>query len=227
MVDARDGSESATVTYRAGAVTSTMDADTVLVALGRAPVTHGLGLDAAGVRTTPHGAIEVNSHLRTTQPHIHAIGDVNGGPQHTYVSLDDHRIVLDQLTGAGTRSTADRVAVPHTVFTTPPLARVGLTETQARAAGQPVRIAGKPVAQIAAMPRARIVGDTRGVMKFVVDAVTDQVLGAAPQCVDAQELINVVALAMRHEVTATELRDAIYTHPSSTEAFNEVLANLA
>ena len=178
------------------------------------------------MRTTNRGAVEVDEHLRTSQPHIFAVGDVNGGPQFTYISLDDYRIVIDQLTGSGTRSTADRIAVPYTVFMTPPLARVGLTEHQARDSGRAVKVATKPIAQIAAMPRARIVGNTRGLMKFVVDAATDNVLGAALLNVDSQELINVVALAMRHGVTATELRDGIYTHPSSTEGFNEVLGTL-
>ncbi|MDN3353760.1 FAD-dependent oxidoreductase [Actinomadura sp. DC4] len=206
--------------------TATVEADAILVALGRTPATRGLGLDTAGVRTTDRGAIEVDEYLRTSQPHIFAIGDVNGGPQFTYTSLDDGRIVLDQLIGHGTRSTADRVAVPYTVFTTPPLARVGLTERQARRRGHVVKVASEPIAQIAAMPRARIVGETHGLMKFVVDAVTDEVLGAALLNIDSQEVINLVALAMRHGVTATELRDGIYTHPSTTEGLNEVLAAL-
>jgi pyruvate/2-oxoglutarate dehydrogenase complex dihydrolipoamide dehydrogenase (E3) component len=110
------------------------------------------------------------------------------------------------------------------VFITPPLSTVGLTEKQARDQGHRVTIASKPIAQIAGMPRARIVGDTRGLMKFVIDADTDQILGAALLCVDSQELVNTVALTIRHQVTASELRDAIYTHPSATEGFNEVLA---
>jgi pyruvate/2-oxoglutarate dehydrogenase complex dihydrolipoamide dehydrogenase (E3) component len=87
-------------------------------------------------------------------------------------------------------------------------------------------VASKPIAQIAAMPRARIVGNTRGLMKFVVDAESDEVLGAALLNVDSQELINLVSLAMRHRITAAELRDGIYTHPSSTEGLNEVLSAL-
>ncbi|GII54292.1 hypothetical protein Pth03_26810 [Planotetraspora thailandica] len=149
---------------------------------------------------------------------------MNGGPQFTYISLDDGRIVTDQLIGTGARSTADRRAVPHTLFMTPPLSGVGLTEREACEQGHSVKIAAKPIAQIAAMPRARIVEETRGLMKFVIDAGTDQILGAALLSVDSQELINTVALAMRHGVTASELRDTIYTHPSSTEGFNEVLA---
>lgn len=154
--------------------------------------------------------------------HIYALGDVNGGPQFTYISLDDARIVLDQLMGQGKRTTSDRVAVPHTLFITPPLATVGLTEREARAEGRNIKVAREQVADIIAMPRAYTVEETRGVMKFIVDADTDLILGAALLSIDAQEIINTVALAIRHNVTATELRDSIYTHPSSTEAFNEV-----
>jgi pyruvate/2-oxoglutarate dehydrogenase complex dihydrolipoamide dehydrogenase (E3) component len=227
-----DTGDSAIVHYSAeGAdgtegIAGTLEADVVLSAVGRTPRTAELRLEAAGVRTTARGAIEVDEYLRTSRPHIFAVGDVNGGPQFTYISLDDSRIVADQLLGEGKRSTADRVAVPYTLFMGPPLARVGMTEDQARAEGRSVRIASKAVAAMAAMPRAGIVGETRGVMKFVVDAETDEILGAALLSVDSQELINTVALAMRAGVTASTLRDAIYTHPSSTEAFNEVLATV-
>jgi pyruvate/2-oxoglutarate dehydrogenase complex dihydrolipoamide dehydrogenase (E3) component len=106
---------------------------------------------------------------------------------------------------------------------TPPLATVGLTEKAARAAGHRVKIGLERVADIVAMPRAYVVEETRGLMKFIVDADTDAILGAALLSVDAQELINTVTLAMRHGIKASELRDSIYTHPSSTEAFNEVI----
>ncbi|MFD5057792.1 FAD-dependent oxidoreductase [Streptomyces sp. NPDC058394] len=118
------------------------------------------------------------------------------------------------------------VAISHTLFMTPPLATVGLTEKEARAAGHRVKIASQPVAEIIAMPRAYIVEDPRGVLKFVLDADTDDILGAALLSIDAQELINAVALAMRHGVKAAELRDAVYQHPTSTEAFNDVLATI-
>ncbi|MFD0734674.1 FAD-dependent oxidoreductase [Planotetraspora mira] len=224
VTEVRDGDDSATVVYEKDGRRLTLEADSILVATGRSPATRGLGLEAAGVRTTGRGAIEVDEHLRTSRGHIFAVGDVNGGPQFTYISLDDNRIVADQLIGTGARSTADRQAVPHTLFMTPPLSTVGLTERQARDQGHTVKIASKPIAEIAAMPRARIVEETRGLMKFVIDAGTDRILGAALLSVDSQELINTVALAMRHAVTAGELRDTIYTHPSSTEGFNEVLA---
>jgi pyruvate/2-oxoglutarate dehydrogenase complex dihydrolipoamide dehydrogenase (E3) component len=227
VTEIRDGASGATIHYVRDGRDQTLEVDTILVAAGRAPATAALRLDRAGVRTTERGAVEVDEYLRTSQPHIYAIGDVNGGPQFTYISLDDNRVVADQLLGAGARSTADRRAVPHTMFMTPPFSTVGLTETQAREQGHRVKIASKPVAQIAAMPRSRIMEDTRGLMKFIIDADTDLVLGAALVSIDSQELINLVALAMRHQVSASELRDTIYNHPSSSEALNEVLANAA
>ena len=117
------------------------------------------------MRTTPRGAVEVDDHLRTSQPHIFALGDVNGGPQFTYVSLDDARIVVDQLLGEGRRSRSDRVAVPRTLFITPPLATAGLTEREARAQGRNIVVSRERVADIVAMPRAYTVEETRGVMK--------------------------------------------------------------
>lgn len=224
-VDEAPGS-SAVVHYERDGESGCVEADLVLAALGRRPVTEDLGLAEAGVDTTARGAIAVDEHLRTSQPHIFAVGDVNGGPQFTYISLDDYRIVLDQLRGTGTRSTADRVAVPYSLFMTPPLSRVGVTEREARASGRRVKMAVKPVAELATMPRARIVDDPRGLMKVVVDAETDEILGAALLSHDSHEVINTVALAVRHGITASALRDAIYTHPSMTEGFNQLLGAL-
>ncbi|WP_020013447.1 dihydrolipoyl dehydrogenase family protein [Promicromonospora sukumoe] len=218
----RDDGAVSTVVYEKDGQTHTVEASALLPATGRRAVTSELRLEAAGVKTSSDGSVIVDEHLRTSQPHIYALGDVNGGPQFTYISLDDARIVLDHLLGGGERTTTDRVAVPRTLFITPPLATVGLTETQARGAGLNIKVARENVADIIAMPRAYTVEETRGLMKFIVDADTDLILGAALLSIDAQEIINTVALAMRHHITATELRNTIYTHPSSTEALNEV-----
>ncbi|WP_431816561.1 FAD-dependent oxidoreductase [Gordonia jacobaea] len=221
------GPPEASVEYVLDGRSTKIGADNVLVALGRRPNTASLRLDRAGVDTTDGGAVAVDDFRRTSQPHIFAVGDVNGGPQFTYISLDDYRIVLDQLTSASApRSAAQRHAVPNCLFLTPPLARVGLTETQARAANYDIRVATSPVVNLATVARARIVGQTEGMMKVVVDAATDRILGAALLCHDAQEIINIVALAMRHGITATALRDEIYTHPSMAECFNQLLGLL-
>lgn len=214
------------VNYEADGVAHSVEADLVLVALGRTPVTAELALDKAGVTTAADGSIVVDEYLRTSQPHIFAVGDVNGGPQFTYISLDDYRIVLDQLAGEGSRSVQQRQAVPYVLFITPPLARVGLTEREARSAGIDIKVATLPVAKMATVPRARIVGESRGIMKVIVAADTDQILGAGLLSYDSHEVINTVALAMRHGITASAMRDAIYTHPSMTEAFNQLLGAL-
>jgi len=204
-----------------------VDADAVLVATGRTPVTAGLGLEAAGVATDDRGFIRVDERLRATAEGVYAVGDVNGGPQFTYISLDDNRVVWDQLAGEGRRTTTDRVAVPNTTFITPPLSQVGLTPAEAVSRGHEVLYAAKKVADIAAMPRPKILGDADGIITFTADAATRQLLGATLFCVDSQEVINLVALAMRAGVTVDALLNGIWTHPSSTEALNEVLAELA
>ena len=223
-IDDTDGGTSVRVTT--GEQAQDVAADAVLVATGRRPVTDDLGLDAAGIEVDNRGFVVVDERLRATSPGVFAVGDVNGGPQFTYISLDDNRIVMDQLTGTGERTTADRTAVPNTIFLTPPLARVGLNETEAREIGRELLVAVKNVADIAAMPRPKIVGETHGLIKVIVDPATDLVLGATVFSIDAQEVINLIALAMRAGVTAGALRDGIWTHPSSTEALNEVLAAL-
>lgn len=221
-----DGTDAATVTYVKDGASVELEVDAFLVAVGRRAAIDELDLTAAGVETTERGAIRVDDELRTSQPHIFALGDVNGGPQFTYVSLDDSRIVLDQLLGDGKRRVSDRVAVPRTLFLNPPLATVGITEAEARKQGLNIKVARENVADIIAMPRAYTVEETRGFMKFIVDSSTDQILGAALLSIDAQEIINLVAIAMRNGITATELRDSIYTHPSSTEALNEVFDHI-
>lgn len=203
-----------------------VQADAVLVAAGRTPATAELNLEAAGIETDDRGFVTVDEQLRTSAEGVFAVGDVNGGPQFTYISLDDHRIAWDQLIGSGQRSRTDRVAVPNTTFLTPPLSQVGMGPEEAVRAGHSVLYAAKDVASIAAMPRPKIVGETDGVITFTVDAETRQVLGASLFCIDSQELINLVALAIRAGVTADELLNGIWTHPSSTEALNEVLGEL-
>lgn len=197
-------------------------ADAVLAAIGRVPVVPD-GTDAAGIELDERGFVVVDDQLRTTASGVWALGDVNGGPQFTYISYDDHRIVADQWWGDGGRRRSDRVAIPTTTFLTPPLARVGLTEKEAREQGRDVVVHAKKVADIAVMPRPKAVGETHGLIKVVVDSGTDEVLGCAWHGVDAQEDINLVALALRAGVTASTLRDGIWVHLSSVEALNGVL----
>jgi pyruvate/2-oxoglutarate dehydrogenase complex dihydrolipoamide dehydrogenase (E3) component len=152
---------------------------------------------------------------------IWALGDINGGPQFTYISLDDYRIVKDQLLGDGKRTTSDRQAVPSTLFLNPPLARVGMTEMEARAAGHDVTVATLPAA---AIPRSRVNNDTRGLLKAVVDSRTQRILGASLFCTNAEEMINIVGLAMSLGQEYSVLRDRIYTHPSMSESLNDLFS---
>ena len=208
------------VIFEKDGVQQTLHADAVLVATGRKAATEGLQLDKAGVAVTPRGAVETDALLRTTAPDIWALGDVNGGPQFTFVSLDDYRIVMSQL-NSGSRSRDDRQNVPYSVFMDTPLGRVGITEAEAEKKGIPVRILKLPTA---AVPKAQVLRHTGGFLKAVVHAETGKILGASLLCPEAYELINTIKLAMDEDLDYTVLRDRIYTHPTMTEAFNDLFA---
>lgn len=219
----RDAGAEAEVRFLLDGTERTLPADAVLLATGRRPLTAGLNLEAAGVELTEQGAVRVDEHLQTSVPHIWAMGDVKGGLQFTYISLDDFRIIRDALYGEGKRVISDRDPA-YTVFMDPPLGRVGLTEQAARDKGLDVKVAVLPAA---AIPRARLMDETTGMLKAVVDAKTGAVLGCALHCTDAGEMINVVEVAIRAGKDAAFLRDMIYTHPSMTEALNDLFAKLA
>lgn len=208
------------VIFEKDGVQQTLHADAVLVATGRKAATEGLQLDRAGVAVTPRGAIQTDALLRTTATDIWALGDVNGGPQFTFVSLDDYRIVMSQL-NSGSRSRDDRQNVPYSVFMDTPLGRVGITEAEAEKKGIPVRILKLPTA---AVPKAQVLRHTGGFLKAVVHAETGKILGASLLCPEAYELINTIKLAMDADLDYTVLRDRIYTHPTMTEAFNDLFA---
>ena len=197
----------------------TQTVDVLLVASGRKPATENLQLQNAGVND--RGAVIVNKYLRTSADNIWAMGDVTGGLQFTYISLDDFRIVRDNLLGEGVRNTGDRQNVPYSVFMTPPLSRVGMTEEQARASGAAVQVVTLPVT---AIPRARVMNDTRGVLKAVVDSETKQILGVSLLCVDSHEMINIIKTVMDAGLPYTTLRDQIFTHPSMSESLNDLFS---
>ena len=198
----------------------TLEAEAFLLATGRKANTELLNAEKAGVALTPRGAVQVDEQLRTTAPNIWAMGDVNGGPQFTFISLDDYRIVLSRLSGKD-KSRAARTNVPYSVFMDTPLGRVGLTEQEALAQNIPVRVLKLPTA---AIPKAQVLRKTEGFLKAIVHAETGKILGAALLCPEAYELINTVKLAMDMGADYTYLRDAIYTHPTMTEAFNDLFA---
>lgn len=197
----------------------TFEADAVLVATGRKPNTEGLNLAAAGVQLGKRGEVVVNDKLQTSVDHIYAVGDVNGGLQFTYISLDDFRIVKSQIFGDGQRTLEQRGAVPYTMFIDPPMSRVGMTAVEAREKGYEVLENQVPVNT---MPRHKINNDTRGLFKAVVDAKSGQVLGATLYGKQSEELINIVKLVIDQQLSYTVLRDNIYTHPTMAESFNDL-----
>lgn len=197
----------------------TFEADAVLVATGRKPNTEGLNLEAAGVQLDQRGEIIVNDKLQTSVDHIYAVGDVHGGLQFTYISLDDFRIVKSQLFGDGKRTLAQRGVVLYTMFIDPPMARVGMTATEAREKGYDIL---ENQVAVNTMPRHKINNDTRGLFKAVVDAKSGQVLGATLYGQQSEELINIVKLAIDQQLPYAVLRDNIYTHPTMAESFNDL-----
>ncbi|EIQ0621898.1 FAD-containing oxidoreductase [Staphylococcus pseudintermedius] len=197
----------------------TFEAGAVLVATGRKPNTEGLNLEAAGVQLGQRGEIIVNDKLQTSVDHIYAVGDVHGGLQFTYISLDDFRIVKSQLFGDGKRTLAQRGVVPYTMFIDPPMARVGMTATEAREKGYDIL---ENQVAVNTMPRHKINNDTRGLFKAVVDAKSGQVLGATLYGQQSEELINIVKLAIDQQLPYAVLRDNIYTHPTMAESFNDL-----
>lgn len=197
----------------------TLQGDAVLVAVGRAAVATELALEQAHVETTERGFVKVDEYLRTTTPNIWAVGDINGGPQFTYLSLDDYRIVRDQFYGDGKRSTQSRQHVPSSIFITPTLSHVGLTEEEALQHGYEVNVAKLPAA---ANTRAQMMRETAGLLKAVVDARTHQILGCTLYCAESNEVINTVAMAMRAHMDHQTLRDTIFTHPSVSEILNDL-----
>jgi pyruvate/2-oxoglutarate dehydrogenase complex dihydrolipoamide dehydrogenase (E3) component len=195
----------------------------LLVAIGRAPNTDDLNLSAAGVETNDKGFVTVNERLETNVPGIYALGDVNGGPQFTHISYDDFRVVRDNLLKGGNRTTHDR-QVPYCVFTDPELGRVGLTERQAREQGYQIRVAKMKMSSVA---RAREMDETRGLMKVLVDAKTDQILGGAILGVWGGEIMTQLQLAMMGKVTCREISDAVFAHPTLGESLNNLLSSLS
>ncbi|MBI5975728.1 hypothiocyanous acid reductase MerA [Staphylococcus canis] len=196
----------------------TFEADAVLLATGRKPNTD-LALENTDIELGDRGEIKVNAQLQTSVPHIYAIGDVKGGMQFTYISLDDFRIIKSQLFGDGQRTTDNRGHVPYTVFITPSLARVGLTAADAQSKGYDIVENQVPVKT---MPRHKINNDTRGLFKVVINKKDGTILGASLYGAQVEELINIVKLAMDQNLSYTVLRDQIYTHPTMAESFNDL-----
>jgi len=184
----------------------------LLAATGRTPNTEGIGLELAGVELTDRGYIKVNERLETTAPGVLAIGECAGSPQFTHIAYDDYRVIRDNLAG-GHRVTTGR-QVPFCMFTDPELARVGLSETKAKAQGIAYRMAKIPMA---ADLRARTLSETRGFMKALVGKGNDRILGFTAFGLGAGEIMATVQIAMVAQLPYTAVRDAVLTHPTLAE----------
>ncbi|MCA2498855.1 hypothiocyanous acid reductase MerA [Staphylococcus xylosus] len=193
-------------------------ADAVLIATGRKPNTD-LDLQNTDVKIGDYGEIIVNEYLQTDASNVYALGDVKGGMQFTYISLDDFRIVKEQLFGEGKRSTENRGSVPYTVFIDPPLARVGLTGKEAKEQEYNIIESTIPVNSI---PRHKINNDGRGLFKAVVNKDNEEILGASLYGLQSEEIINLIKLAIDQKLSYKVLKDNIYTHPTMVESFNDL-----
>jgi pyruvate/2-oxoglutarate dehydrogenase complex dihydrolipoamide dehydrogenase (E3) component len=191
----------------------------LLVATGRRPNTDDLNLAAAGVEVDRRGHVVVDERLATSAPGIFAVGDVKGGPAFTHISYDDHRILRTNLLDGGNATTQGRM-VPYVVFTDPELARVGLSETDARRRGRPLRIARLAMNHVA---RALEMDEAQGFIKIVIDADSDQILGATILGVAAGELMSTIEVAMMARLPASALRDAVFAHPTLAESLNNAM----
>jgi len=193
----------------------------ILAAAGRIPNTAGIGLEEARVELDGHGYIRVNERLETTASGVWAIGECAGSPQFTHVSIDDFRIIRDNLAG-GNRSTRGRL-VPYCMFTDPPLARVGLSEGEAKRQGVTVRVARLPMTGVR---RTATTDETQGFMKVLVGGSDDRILGFTMIGAEAGEVMAAVQTAMLAELPYPRLRDAILAHPTMAEGLGDLFSNV-
>ena len=212
--------EQVSVAVRTPSGEEQIEGSDILVATGRVPNTAGIGLEEAGVELDARGYIRVNERLETTASNVWAIGECAGSPHFTHVSVDDFRIIRDNLAG-GSRTTRDRI-VPYCLFTDPQLAHVGLTEREAESQGIAVRVARLPVSTVL---RTHTTDETRGFMKALIGS-DDRILGFTMIGAEAGEVMTVVQTAMLAGLPYQRLRDAVIAHLTMAEGLGPFLANV-
>ena len=194
----------------------------LLVAGGRVPNTDGIGLDTAGVETTARGHVQVNERLETTAPDVWAVGDCAGSPHFTHVAFDDFRVVRDNI--AGKNHVTTNRQLPYCLFIDPELARVGLSERDAKAQGIEYRLAKLP---IKAILRSRTISEERGFLKALIAASDDRILGFTAFSPEAGELLPAVQVVMGAGLPYSVLRDMVITHPTMSEGFGALFSNVS
>jgi pyruvate/2-oxoglutarate dehydrogenase complex dihydrolipoamide dehydrogenase (E3) component len=209
-----------TATFRTAGKSRKAEGTHLLVATGRVPNSDTLNLPAAAIATDARGFIPVNERLETSAKDIFALGDIKGGPAFTHISYDDFRILRTNLIEKGSATTINRL-VPYTVFIDPQLGRIGLTEAEARAQNLAIRVAKMPMNYVA---RALEVDESRGFMKAIVDANTNQILGAAVLGFEGGEIMGQLQIAMMGQLPYTTLRDAVFAHPTLAESLNNLFS---
>lgn len=200
----------------------TIEGSHVLLAVGRTPNTHDLGLDRAGVKTDARGYIQVDDGLVTSAPHIWALGDINARGAFTHTSYNDYEIVAANLLDNDPRRVTDRFTI-YALFIDPPLGRVGMTEREAKAAGHNVLVGKRPMTRVG---RARERGETQGFIKILVDADTKLILGAAILGIEGDEVIHVIADVMYAKAPYTVISRAVHVHPTVSELLPTTLQSL-
>jgi pyruvate/2-oxoglutarate dehydrogenase complex dihydrolipoamide dehydrogenase (E3) component len=206
---------------RTGKTSRTISGSHLLVATGRVPNTDSLNAAATGLATDDRGFLKVNGKLETNVEGVYALGDIKGGPAFTHISYDDFRIIRTNLIEKGSATTEGRL-VPYTVFIDPQLGRVGLSEADARAQNKNIRVAKMPMSWVA---RALEVDETRGFMKAVVDAETNQILGASVLGIEGGEIMSQIQLAMMGKLPYTTLYNATFAHPTLAESLNNLFTH--
>jgi pyruvate/2-oxoglutarate dehydrogenase complex dihydrolipoamide dehydrogenase (E3) component len=209
------------VRMKVAGVESIIEGSDILVATGRVPNTAGIGLEKAGIELDARGYIKVTDRLQTTAENVWAIGECAGTAQFTHVSYDDYRIIRDNLSG-GNRTTTDRV-IPSCLYIDPPVAQIGLTETQAIERGIKARVAKIPTG---AVLRSRTIDETRGFLKALIHPANNRILGFTMIGPEAGEVMAVVQTAMLAGLPFTALRDAILAHPTMAEGLNVLFSSI-
>lgn len=200
----------------------TISGSHLLIGAGRIPNTEALQLARTGVATDDRGYIIVNERLETNVEGIYAFGDVKGGPAFTHISYNDFIIVSQNILEKKQLSTTNR-PVPYCMFTDPELGRIGMTEKEAREKGIKIKVAKLPLTKVA---RGVESGETRGLMKAVVNAETQQILGASILSVSGGEIMSVLQVAMMGHITYEEIRYNTFAHPTFTESLNNLFMTL-